>query len=207
MTHIKICGLTNPTDAQLAVKAGASFLGFIVAAQSPRVASLQSAQQCVQTVGKRAQCVGVFQNASLHHIKAVLSQVSFQAIQLHGQESAEDCQNSPLPVIKALVGLTPQHILQQAQAYQTVSIQQLPYFLVDFPKNAPSKPLPLSHPDWQTLHTLDRPFFIAGGLTPNTVGTVIRNLKPYGVDVASGVERAPGEKDPQLLEQFCCAVP
>lgn len=201
-TLIKICGITSVEDAQLAVSAGANYLGLIFVDTSPRRVSLEAAIAIQNAIKGKAKIVGVFQNSSPAAIKACWEQVGFDLVQLHGQERIEDYSTLPVPLMRVLS--------LDMEALPAESLQTLKgpaqYLLLDRPKTSTCS-------DWLTgalayLASIDDcpPLFFAGGLTADNVTSVISQVRPHGVDVASGIEARPGVKDPQKLRAFCQAV-
>ncbi|MBX2860783.1 MAG: phosphoribosylanthranilate isomerase [Vampirovibrio sp.] len=199
-TQIKLCGMTQAKDAQLAVTAGADYIGLIFVPETPRCITLEAAQHIVQAVNKQAKIVGVFQRQSLEAIREVCSQVDLDMIQLHGDESPGFCKQLPLPVIKTLI-LHDEFSPKDALAYKGCHA-----VLLDVPKywDKPAHKRP-GVPDFPALpkeiHTL-----LAGQLTPESVGGVVRHYRPGGVDVASGIEDSPGRKNAEKMASFCRAV-
>lgn len=207
-TRIKICGITCVADAEAAVVAGADLLGLIFAPSSVRCVAVETARAIVAAVRGRAQTVAVFQDAPCETINAIVAQVGCDVVQLHGQESPALAAAVIRPVMRAVV-VTPdtseREVRQWAQAKNVV------HLLFDRPKAQPA-------PDWETR--LDRLWaalpmgdqgrvlgcFVAGGLSAANVPEFIRRWRPYGVDVASGVECAPGRKDAERMQAFCRAV-
>lgn len=205
-TQIKICGITSIADAQMAIDAGADYLGLIFVPGSPRCISPDQAKEIASAVHRKVQVVGVFQNADPSDIIAVTKKVPLDLIQLHGQESPEICQALPLPVIKMLP-LTLNLNFKRLEPYYPRPQSNIRYLLLEPPKEQADPSLVGSNmmnifADCPT----PPPYFLAGRLTPETVAYAIETFKPYGVDVASGVEQSPGVKDPQKLAAFCQAV-
>jgi phosphoribosylanthranilate isomerase len=214
MINIKICGLTNTSDALLAVRAGATHLGIIFVQESPRCINLQDAQKIVEAVQKKAVVVGVFQNQSPETIAETVVKTGIDAVQLHGDEDPAFCRSIALrlgkDVIKTIIlktdtdKETTQFLLnQQIAAYGS----QVACLLFDRAKGQLSG-------EWLSsalaqVSSLEKqndpllpPYFFAGGLTPDSIEDVLANIKPFGLDVASGVETSPGQKDPALVTAF-----
>lgn len=184
MTWIKICGLTSPADAAAAVAAGVSAIGLVFAPSVRRV-SLDAAQRIADRVRDRAEIVGVFKDpgdvAPAHAI------LRFDRVQIHHTASLE----IDVPVLRALA----------PEAFGACKPTEGETLVIDG-----SEGRGLS-PDWMRLATERiRRAVLAGGLTPDTVGPVVERLRPFGVDVSSGVESAPGRKDPVLMARFVAAV-
>jgi phosphoribosylanthranilate isomerase len=194
MTAVKICGLTRKEDVAAAVSLGADLLGFNFAASSPRRISLEKARELGAGVPPKTLKVGVFAREDRDAITRAVFEASLDLIQLHRPVPLADVAWSPVPIIAAVGAedLPPYDVLARLSA-------------VLWDSSAGSG----SVGDWSALASRRRlPVrqFLAGGLTPENVGDAIRRLRPEGVDVASGVESAPGIKDPGKLERFFAAV-
>jgi phosphoribosylanthranilate isomerase len=196
MTRIKICGLTSREDALRCVEAGADALGFVFAKSSRRVTPADAAR-IVRELPPLVSTVGVFLNERPEQITTIAQSVGLDAVQLHGDESSEDCLRLPLKVIKRfniLENDTPDLLRARIERYR-VSAN-----LLD-PGAGSGKTF-----HWELARGLPGPLIVSGGLTPENVGQAIRTLRPYAVDVASGVESEPGRKDPERLSAFIQAV-
>lgn len=195
-TRIKVCGITNLEDAMQAVEAGADALGFVFYAQSPRCVTPSAVQQIVAQLPPFVTTVGLFVNESAARIRRAMAAARLAVVQLHGDEQPEDCRLEPLPVIKAL-RVRDAASLQGAEHYQVAAL------LLDAWSNDHFGGSGLSF-DWQLTRRLtgQRPLILAGGLTPGNVAAAIAQVKPYAVDVSSGVEARPGKKDPQKVAEF-----
>lgn len=196
--RVKICGVTSVADAQLAVDAGADLIGLNFYPPSPRYVSLSIAQAIRAVLPERVWCVGVFVNAERAHITALSEQLRLRAVQFHGDETSADVQGWSRLTIKALrvpvEGPLPEW-------------QQFPvnYLLLD--THSPGRYGGTGERfSWDHLTTLPYAFrqqlILAGGLTPETVAEAVRVVRPWAVDVASGVESAPGHKDPEKVRAF-----
>jgi phosphoribosylanthranilate isomerase len=205
---IKICGITNPSDAIAAIEAGADWLGLIFVPDTPRFVTVEKAQvivEAVRSLNSNTQCIGVFQNASVEMIEAHLAILRLDQVQLHGDETPEFCAQLSVRVIKILL-LQPDLTLSLLSARAAAYLEQdnVKLLLLDLPKNNRVKDL-LSLPEALGLKQfLTRfPSLLAGGLTPDNIQDVLTQFYPYGVDVASGVEQAPGQKEIEKMNQFC----
>jgi phosphoribosylanthranilate isomerase len=205
-TKVKICGITTVVDALHAASCGANFLGFVFYPKSPRYVPPERAKQIVEAVAKEFPTVipvAVVVNETLDQLQRLSEHSGICWLQLHGEESPALCSQicrSGMTVIKAL---------RFGAGAPTVRWQEyrVDYFLCD---TFDSKQVGGTGRSWET-NTLPFGFplqqsFLAGGLRPNTVGELIRELNPWAVDVSSGVEMRPGVKDPKLVESFICAV-
>lgn len=207
--RVKICGITQPEQGRAIVELGASALGFICAKESPRyitpeqigaiVACLPTAAAGEPTVER----IGVFVNADLATISQTVAIGGLSGVQLHGNESPNFCQQvrQVLPqvaILKAFRVRSPE-VLDAIAPYEAV----VDALLLDayHPTLAGGTGATL---DWTKLRQFqpDRPWFLAGGLTPANVRDALQEISPNGIDLSSGVERAPGDKDLQKVAQL-----
>lgn len=208
-TRIKICGLTTPETVAAAVDAGATYLGFNFFAKSPRSVDIETARNLAVEVPPGVMKVALVVNADDPLIEAINARVPLDMIQLHGTETPERVREvkalAGLPVMKA-VGIADEEDLAKIDDYTSVADQ----LLIDAkpPRNAK---LPggngLSF-DWRLISNRRwaSPWMLAGGLTPENVGEAVALTGARQVDVASGVESAPGVKDVDKIKAFCAAV-
>ena len=204
-TTVKICGLTSPQGVAAAVSAGARYLGFVFFAKSPRHVTPEQAAALAAEVPLGIAKVGLFVNPDDALLQTVLAQVPLDMIQLHGSESparvTEVRALTGLPVMKA-VGVAEPRDLDALWDYGLVADM----LLIDAkpPKDAE---LPGGNGlvfDWRLLagRQILQPWLLAGGLTPENVSQALRLTRAPGVDVSSGVESAPGVKDPDRIRDF-----
>jgi phosphoribosylanthranilate isomerase len=206
---VKICGLSTRETLDAALGAGADMVGFVFFPPSPRHASFDIARELAADVKGRARKVALTVDADDATFAAIVAALKPDILQLHGRESVarilELKQLFGLEVMKALpVGTAAD--LAGLPDYATVSDRIL--FDARAPKHA-TRPGGLGTAfDWHVLENLDlqRPFMVSGGLTSDNVAEALRVTRASGVDVSSGVERAPGVKDPQLIERFIRAA-
>ena len=202
---VKICGLTEAAGLSAAVESGARSVGFVFFPKSPRHVSAEQAAALAVQVPLGIAKVGLFVNPDDAALTAVLDRVPLDLIQLHGAETparvAEVKARSGLPVMKA-VGIADPQDLDQLWDYGLVADM----LLIDAkpPKGAA---LPGGNGvafDWRLLagRQILKPWLLAGGLTPENVAEAIRLTRAPGIDVSSGVESAPGIKDPQRIRSF-----
>jgi len=203
MVKVKICGITNWTDARRAVEAGADFLGFNFYPPSPRYISPAKARGIIRRLPDQVSVVGVFVNAPEEKILSIARSVGLDYLQLHGEES-------------------PELVSRLKRSYRVIKAVRVrnslrPAQLAPF-KRAAAVLLDGFHPrrhggtgrkfDWtiarRAAHT--RRIFLAGGLTPLNIAEAIRAAAPYAVDVCSGVESKPGKKDPARVVSLMQAV-
>ena len=198
-TIIKICGITTAKNAQLAIETGATWLGLIFVPNTPRTvitSELLAITQLARTNG--IQLVGVFKNQPIELINGIAESLQLQLVQLHGDETPQECQQCLKPVIKVFP-LEPFPTVEQILPYQPV----IDYVLLDLPKGSPTLPTWQTYPVEALQKAINLPIFLAGKLKAETVGTVVSQHKPAGVDVASGVETdIAGEKSAEKMTAF-----
>ncbi len=197
--QIKICGIKTLSEALAAVEAGADYLGFNFYSKSVRHIDASGCARIASVLKKEApsvRLVGVFVNSSLDEIGRIMDACLLDLAQLHGDESVDFCKALGRRAFKALRGIS----VGQAQKY---SRSEAPAFLVDAPVNG-SYGGTGSTADWPAAAELAKlhPFFLAGGLKAENVAQAVQRVRPWGVDVASGVESRPGVKDPQKMKAF-----
>lgn len=198
--RVKICGITNRRDAELAAEAGADALGFIFVPDTPRYVDSDTARGIIKDLSPWITPVGVFADHPIEEVERLMHHCGFLTIQLHGLESPEYCRSLTGSVIKAFRVGGGQG-LPDLQAYRVQA-----YLLDTFVEGrvgGTGKTFPLE------LATRAKAFghvIVSGGLTPGNVAQVIRKVGPYGVDVSSGVEVEPGRKDPQRVRDFVARV-
>ena len=196
MIRIKICGLTHVDDALQACACGADALGLVFYEKSPRCVTREQARAIVAALPPFVTTVGLFVNESPETIREIVDFCGLDVIQLHGDEGPEACLFPPHRVLKAL------------RVRGEESMAGVEHFSVS------ALLLDAWHPDsyggtgqlgdWKLAARLaaERPVILAGGLNPENVAEAIRQVRPYGVDVSSGVESSPGRKDPALVAAF-----
>lgn len=208
--RVKICGITQPEQGCAIAQLGATALGFICVTQSPRYITPPQIREIVEALpqeGTSVDRIGVFVNASLDEIAATVAIAGLTGVQLHGGETPDFCTQlrQALPQVELIKALRIRATadLAQAQGYQ----DQVDALLLDayHPHQFGGTGQTL---DWQALQAF-RPrcsWLLAGGLTPENIGVALRQLAPNGIDLSSGVERSPGDKDldrvTQLFEQL-----
>jgi phosphoribosylanthranilate isomerase len=199
MVRIKICGITNAADALAAVEAGANLLGFNFYEKSPRFVSTDEAEKIRRQVPKRVEAVGIFVNATPDEVAALRKSVKLDAAQLHGDESPEAAAEiaRQLPVIKAF---------RVEADFPLATLDEYPdvfAFLFDAAHTGQYGGTGRTT-DWDAARraAMDRRIILAGGLKVENVAAAVRIVRPYGVDVASGVESKPGKKNHDRLREF-----
>ena len=196
LTRIKICGITNREDALCAVDAGADALGFVFYEKSPRYVLPEKVRQIISELPPFVTTVGLFVNADSDTIRQTMRISGLNVIQLHGDESAEDCCLNPYSVIKAVR-------IKDADSLAGIDRYNVSALLLDAWNDQQYGGTGESF-DWQLAKSLTagQPLILAGGLNPDNVAEAIRVVNPYGVDVSSGVEERPGYKDHTKLRKF-----
>jgi phosphoribosylanthranilate isomerase len=201
-TRVKVCGITRPEDALLAVRLGASALGFNFYSASPRYIAPEVARTIIRQLPPFVMAVGVFANeAEMTHIVEIARDAGVSAVQLHGPRFPGSIgQADGLPVIRAVA------VADGFKAEMLAGFEARAFLLDAYHPNL-SGGTGRSF-NWDLVRDAGRygTIILAGGLKPENVGHAIRLVRPFAVDVASGVESAPGQKDPELLRAFFAAV-
>ena len=200
MRFVKICGITRGEDAQAAVSAGANALGFVFWSKSPRRVDVDVARRIVSTLPPSILAVGVFVDQPVEEVNEIGSRVDLGAVQLHGAEDVSYARMMTRPVVKALaVGAGVPPVLTTWPDAVTVLLD------VHDPvkKGGTGKTI-----DWVAAAGIaeQRRVILAGGLAPENVRDAITRVRPWGIDVSSGVEREPGIKDHGRLKALFEAV-
>ena len=200
-TRVKICGITRPEDGCRAAELGVDAIGLVFVAASPRAVTVARAAEIIALLPPFVARVGLFVDAETAEVAAVLQQLSLDVLQFHGEEPAGYCGQFGLPYLKA-ISVRPDRDLKSAMA-------QYP--------DAAGLLLDAYHPavaggsgecfDWQFVPThRPRPIILAGGLHPGNVADAVRQVRPFAVDVSSGVESAKGVKDAIKMAEFIQGV-
>ena len=201
---IKFCGLTSLSDAQLALHVGAWAIGLIFWPHSPRRCGLEDASEIAAALKRQAEIVGVFVNPTLDEVARIADAVGLTMLQLHGDEGPAFCaeagRRTGCKVIKAV------------RVRSGADLQSLSSFHTDYPLlDSYTAGVPGGTGEtfaWEIArdHRGRTPVILSGGLNPGNVAGAISVVRPFAVDVASGVELAPGRKDPDKLRAFAAAV-
>jgi phosphoribosylanthranilate isomerase len=215
MTWIKICGTTNLEDALVAVEAGADALGFVFYEKSPRNITVEAAREIVEKLPQGVEKVGVFVNEPPERVSAIADEVGLTAVQFHGEEHKNEkmCATDRKAFLCIPAEWAAMTWKKEGKAFGSS---------MALPKNLGGIMLDSSTSDqrggtgrafdwreaqpWVAVMTQIHPVVLAGGLKPENVSKAIAILKPWGVDVASGVESSPGKKDPEKVRAFVRAV-
>ncbi len=200
-TRVKICGITRPEDGLAAARAGAHAIGLVFHPASPRCVDVAQAQAIVAALPPLVSVVGLFVDAGRERIADVLSRVPLDLVQFHGAEPADECQSYGRRYLKALHVREGVDLAAQAAAYHDAAGLLLDAFVPGVPGGSGRAF------DWAAVPAgLPRPLLLAGGLDAGNVAAAIRRVRPWAVDVSSGVESAPGIKDAGRIEAFMQAV-
>jgi phosphoribosylanthranilate isomerase len=197
MVQVKICGITSLEDAQAAVEAGADALGFVFYPPSPRCVTPEQAEQIIRRLPPFVTTVGLFVDVPLDTVQDIALRCGLDRVQLHGRETPEFCARVKRPVIKAFR-------VKNADSLADLPGYRVAAYLLDaYVEGA----LPGGNGAsfiWElAAHAKPYgPVILAGGLTPENIAAAITQIHPYGVDVSSGVECAPGVKDYKKVHEF-----
>ncbi len=206
--RVKICGITSLEDAQVAVQAGADLLGFIFYPPSPRYVSPARAREILAELRDSSdtplpRTVGVFVDEPLEKIQAVLEEADVDYAQLHGGEPPVLLEQLTGRAFKALRPASREEALADAEWYAELGLPDGPQLLLDAydPRAYGGTG---KKADWSVAQELARSvrLLLAGGLTPANVARAVETVRPWGVDVSSGVELAPGRKDHAAVRAF-----
>jgi len=200
-TWVKICGITNLADAQLAVEARADALGFVFYEKSPRHLTIPAAAAVSKQLPGFVMRVGVFVNALKAEVLRAIAECGLNLLQFHGDEPPEYCLQFGLMCMKAF-RMRDAGTLKELRNYQTSA------WLLDAysPEAAGGTGEKFNWDLAVAAQRFGKPIFLAGGLTPVNVAEAVRKVRPFGVDVSSGVEISPGKKDPTKVRAFIDAA-
>lgn len=200
-TRIKICGITRVADGVAAAEAGADAVGLVFYPKSPRYLSLLTARAVADALPPFVTTVGLFVNPNVREVEAVLEAVPIDLLQFHGDETPEFCRRFGVPYLKAARVKAGVDLLQYASRFADARGLLLDAFVpgafggtgerFDWELIPPHRPLPI---------------VLSGGLTPDNVGDAVRRVRPWAVDVSSGVEAGKGIKDPSKIASFIQGV-
>jgi phosphoribosylanthranilate isomerase len=220
MTRVKICGITSLEDARLCVDAGADALGFIFVENTPRFVTPELVAPIVRYLPPFVTPVGIFWDHPAGHVKAVAEACGLRALQFHGDERPEDLEGFSVPVIKTIKmapattieGLPEYRVKESFKAllFHKVAMAVLLDSAARWSEGEGRDPIEWTLAAHIVQRLAARPtlprVILSAGLTPETVGRAIAVVKPYAVDVNSGVEAKPGRKDPEKVRRFIQAA-
>lgn len=195
-TRIKICGIKHRDDALKAVECGADAIGLIFVEKSPRYASFTDARVIAESLPPFVAVVGLFMDAPAATVHEALKVVPLTLLQFHGDESPEFCDQFGMPYIKVLRMRENVNVIAFAQDYPNAAGILLDTYTKEGGGSGQSF-------DWSLIpEDIPLPLILAGGLNPENVASAVETVKPYAVDVSSGVESEPAIKDHKKIEQF-----
>ena len=197
MTRIKICGLTRVQDVQAVANSGADALGLVFYEKSPRHVATAQAAQLARSVPPFVTVVGLFVNPAPEYVREVLAQVALDVLQFHGDETPEFCAQFGKPWLKAIRVKPGVNLVECAARYAGAQGLLLDAYVEGTPGGTGESF------DWALIpRDLPLPVILSGGLHPGNVAEAVRQVRPYAVDVSSGVEAAKGIKDAAKVDAF-----
>jgi len=200
-TRIKICGIRRVEDARVAVESGADAIGLVFYAPSPRNVDLEQARAIIAAMPPFVSIVGLFVDPAQDQVESVLGACSLDLLQFHGDEAPGFCSGFGLPYIKAARVRADADLVQYLSPYHAAR-----GWLLDAYHGRLYGGTGASF-DWKLIpRDLARPVILSGGLTPDNVGAAVRQVRPWAVDVSSGVESAKGIKDAARIAAFIAGV-
>ena len=195
-SRVKICGITRTEDARSAAAAGADAIGLVFYPPSPRYLSVERAREIRDAVPPFVQSVALFVNADAAQVSQVIGRVHPAMLQFHGEESPEFCEQFGLPYLKACRVAQGVDLLEYLRPFASASGWLLDAHVQEYGGVGASF-------DWALVpDSLERPLVLSGGLTIENVGEAVRRIRPWAVDVSSGVESARGVKDADRIAAF-----
>jgi len=197
VTRVKICGITRAEDALAVAHSGADAIGLVFYERSPRHVSIAQAVQLAAVLPPFVTVVGLFVNASAEFVRQVMAEVSLDVLQFHGDEMPAFCEQFHKPYLKAIRVKAGVDLLQCAADYKTAQGLLLDAHVEGIPGGTGARF------DWTLIpEHLPLPLILSGGLDAENVAVGIRQVRPYAVDVSSGVEASKGIKDTQKISRF-----
>ena len=200
-TRIKICGIREAKHALVAANAGADAIGLVFHKESPRFITPGAAAVIADTLPPYVMTVGLFVDATDRKVRQTLSEVHLDLLQFHGSEEPDFCASFDVPYVRAVPMSGEVDLLEYAGRFATARA-----LLLD--AHAPGEAGGTGRTfDWAAIpRDLPMPLILSGGLTPENVGRAVREVKPWAVDVSSGVESSRGSKDPGKIVEFIRSV-
>jgi phosphoribosylanthranilate isomerase len=203
-TRIKFCGITRVADGERAAELGAWAIGMVFAPGSPRLVDVDTGVELARAVKRRVEVVGVFVNPPLDEVVRVADAVDLTIVQLHGEEGPAFCAE--------VARRTGCRVIKAARVRSRAEIQSLARFHTDYHlldsyvPGVPGGTGAVFAWELASAHRSAVPLILSGGLTPDNVASAIEAVRPFAVDVSSGVERAPGRKAAEAMRRFADAV-
>ncbi len=199
-TRIKICGLTREQDVKAAVEAGADAIGFVFYPPSPRYVDFDRAAELMRLLPPFVTAVGLFVNPERTFVEEALARLPLQVLQFHGDEDETACSGYGLPYIKAARMRPGLDLVEYATRFPGAQGLLLDAFVEGYGGGGVTF-------DWSLIPSgLPMPLILSGGLHPDNVAEAVQRVKPWAVDVSSGVEAAKGIKDAARITEFVAGV-
>lgn len=198
-TRVKICGITRPADALAAARAGADAIGLVFYPPSPRYLSLERAREIRDVLPPFVQTVALFVNADGAQVSQVIGRVHPAMLQFHGDEAPDFCAQFGLPFVKACRMKEGVSALEYLRPFSRAAAWLFDSHVPEYGGVGESF-------DWSLVPATDKPVILSGGLSRDKVAAAIRRVRPWGVDVSSGVEAAKGIKDAAKMAAFIAEV-
>ena len=198
-TRVKICGITRPSDARAAAEAGADAIGLVFYPSSPRFLSVERAAEIRDALPPFVQTVALFVNPDAAQVAQVIGRVKPAMLQFHGEETARFCGEFEVPYIKACRVKRGVSALEYLRPFSQAAAWLFDSHVPEYGGVGESF-------DWSLVPKTDKPVILSGGLSAANVAQAIRRVKPWGVDVSSGVESAKGIKDSAKIAAFIAEV-
>jgi phosphoribosylanthranilate isomerase len=198
-TRIKICGITRTQDAAAAASAGADAIGLVFYPPSPRFLSVERAREVRDALPPFVQTVALFVNADAAQVSQVIGRVHPALLQFHGEETPQFCAQFGLPYVKACRVKEGAAALEYLRPFSSAAAWLFDSHVPEYGGVGESF-------DWSLIPATDKPVILSGGLSAANVATAIRRVKPWGVDVSTGVESAKGVKDAAKIAAFIAEV-
>ncbi len=200
-TAVKICGITRVADAHAAARSGAHAIGLVFHAPSPRNVTLEQASSIAHALPPFVTAVGLFVDAPVERVRETIAAVPLHLLQFHGDETPEYCAAFRLPYIKAVRVTADVDLVQCALAHRGAKGLLLDAYVAGVHGGTGAVF------DWRLIPAnLPLPVILSGGLTPDNVAQAVRTVRPWAVDVSSGVEATKGIKDPAKIAAFIAGV-
>lgn len=196
-TRIKFCGMTREQDVHRAVELGVHALGFVFVGESPRGLTPEHAARLIKLMPPFIMSVGLFMDAVARDVEEVLRRTPLHLLQFHGSEDEGFCRQFGIPYLKAVPMGSTDSIAEFCNGFASAS-----GFVLDSHASGEMGGTGKTFAWREIPGSLGRPVLLAGGLTPENVAQAVREVQPYAVDVSSGIESAPGEKDAEKMKHF-----
>jgi phosphoribosylanthranilate isomerase len=199
-TRVKICGITRPEHGRMAAEAGADAIGLVFYPLSPRYLSTERAVEIRDALPPFVQTVALFVNADAAQVAQVIGRVRPAMLQFHGEETPQFCSQFGMPYVKACRVRPKVDLLEYLRPFSSAAAWLLDSYVEEYGGVG-------ERFDWSIVpRQLERPLILSGGLAPDNVAEAIRRVRPWGVDVSSGVESAKGIKDSAKVTAFIAEV-